>query len=201
MRPRAELQAWYASGWRLAPRLGPEAQDRIELAIRLNPVDPDYRLALGRFYHWQAQRQVFDAPLIGRLLDKAAASTRRALDLRPTWGEAWAALARLRADRGVADEVAIDALRNALKFSPWERRTLEDSVIAGMLLWPRLPGSVRRQYRQAVDRMFGFDRGRFVVDAALRYGWVPEVREHIPPGHGLHRYLESQLRVFGNAQG
>ena len=200
LRPRIEVAAWYAAGWQASVPGATDARRRIDFSIKLNPIDPAYHLALGRLYEWQARGQAFDAGLAQNMLDKAAASLRRAVQLRPTWGEAWVTLALVKAYQGETDQEAVTALKNALTFSPWESRTLEDSTIAGMLLWPALNDEVRHQFRQAVDRVFALGRGRFVVDAAIRYGWVSEVQMHIPAAHELRRYLNERLKKPGNGR-
>jgi tetratricopeptide (TPR) repeat protein len=168
----------------------------LALSIRLNSLDPAYHLALARSYEWQARSEAFDSALAQTWLDKAIASVRRATELRPVWAEAWVNLALVKAYRGDLDEEATYALQLALSLAPWEPRTLEDSVIAGMLMWPALDAPARSQFRQAVDRLFTLGRGQFVVDAALRYGWAAEVDAHIPLAHDLRRYLNAQRKVL-----
>lgn len=168
----------------------------LETAISLNPFAADYHLSLGRLYEWRARRQVFDPEQAIHLRKRALEVHYKALRLRPTWGEAWASLALIKAYHNAADHDAVLALDNALRYAPWEIRVLQDTAIAGMLLWPQLSDIYRKRFKAAVDRAFQLDKGRFIIDAALRYGWTAELDGYLGMNDGLRQYLHVRLRDY-----
>ncbi len=154
--PRQLLDDWDEQGhigdeesWRRAVGL-------LEWARRLNPLDAEIPLALGRFHHWRAVSLGMLDEGRHAALTRAGSYYRQALRLRPQWPLAWMYLGdALVLDRRLRDG-GLDALRKVIEKDPYGTHATQRALELLALAWPLLEAE---------------DRCRFGAVVAYRDAW------------------------------
>jgi protein-tyrosine phosphatase len=112
-----------------------EAHELATLAVRLAPMNADYREGLARVH----EMRFITAP-IGSLeaqasREMAIAAYKDAIKLRPTWPYAYAALAYALVRAGGHDAEVERVLAEAARLGPWEPQVMETIVDIGLDGW------------------------------------------------------------------
>ena len=118
----------------------------------------------------------------------------RALRARPSWGWAWARMAKELARSGRLSQGGLEALEKAMVLAPLEQSAQQEVISLGASIWPRLGEDQKQQLkrimRYAVDGLLT----REVVDAAIAYGLLDEVQPMLE-NEQQQRLLEQRLRA------
>lgn len=127
-----------------------------EWAVRLAPLNPDYRDVLARVYASRYLSTPAGAAIAQPYLEEAAELSRQAIRLRPAWPYTYVALAQFLARMGRTGQEFEDSLRQALRYGPWEPDILTAIIDMGLLNWDRLPASSRELVLQTILRGQGW---------------------------------------------
>lgn len=169
-------RAWESESGVAAVAEQDAARVRLERAYRLNPMDADYALALGRIHEAKALRYPVGDDIAQSERARAAEYYRQALALRPGWGFAWASLARAKMHDPDLDDEFYTALDRATIFGPWEPRVQDTVAWIGMTVWRKLEESQRERVRLTVRRVLDhYPRDRYVMQMAVRLYWDDEL--------------------------
>jgi len=85
-------------------------------------------------------------------LNKALAHSLRAAALRPTSGYTYSLVAIIKQQRGERDAIFHKALRQAVRYAPWEPGVQDNVIEAGSRAWDALDGAEREAIRETVRR-------------------------------------------------
>ncbi|HQV41151.1 MAG TPA: hypothetical protein PLN04_03955 [Moraxellaceae bacterium] len=113
------------------------------LAVRLSPMNADYREGLARIHEARFIMAPIGDPEARPEREKAIASYRDSIRLRPTWPYAHAALAYALVRAGGHDAEMESALAEAARLGPWEPKVMEAIVDIGLDGWYRISPASR----------------------------------------------------------
>jgi hypothetical protein len=116
------------------PNFG-DASKSVDIALRLDPLNPNDRLERARIDYRMAAGSGKDKHA---LFDDALYQARRSIRLRPTSPYSWSTLLRIKADMGEVDGEFMTALDSAVMLGPWEEETQRMVAEAGLDVWPKL---------------------------------------------------------------
>lgn len=112
-----------------------EARELGSLAVRLSPMNADYREGLARVHEARFLMVPPGAPEARQEREKAIAEYRESIRLRPTWPYAHAALAYALVRAGGHDAEVETVLADAARLGPWEPQVMEAIVDVGLDGW------------------------------------------------------------------
>lgn len=112
-----------------------EARALAGLAVRLAPLNADYRERLARVHEARFLMAPPGAVEARQEREKAIAQYRESIRLRPTWPYAHAALAYALVRAGGHDGEVERALASAARLGPWEPQVMEAIVDIGLDGW------------------------------------------------------------------
>jgi len=169
-------------------RLGYKASEK-------EPANADYRFMLARLHAWHQQS-------LKRKPAKTEAETRKvienlkgALARRPTWFEAWIALALVKFQSGRADHELKVALEKAMETGQYQTPVHHGAAFVGLRVWedlgPGLQERVSETVRLALDNRAV--RGFVVEQIVLTRRWSP-FGDKLAADPELMRLVESYQR-------
>lgn len=147
----------------------------LRFALHANPLNADYAVTLGRLNQWQAWQQPAkaDAAAYRRA---AIFRYRQGLNLRPSWGSAWAELAEAEVLLNGLTRESRHALRRAGALGRFEVDAQRKVLWMGMSNWQSLDDVEKNVVRDvAVARVLIDDPFNELAAMADRYGWGEEL--------------------------
>lgn len=120
------------------------AHQHAEHAVMLAPLSSEYHEILARVYASRYLNAPDGDAMAQPYLEKAAASYRDAIRLRPTWPYNYTGLAYTLRRMGRIDAEYEQSMRDALHYGPWEPGIMSAVVRVNLDLLPRLPASTRQ---------------------------------------------------------
>lgn len=153
----------------------------LQQAAALDSHDPQIQFELGRMSLWQAYHASTGSGERQDWLDAGVKHLRKALKGRPTWGQAWAELAFVHVQKG--DQLAaVDALKQAMHFEPYEGHTQWMVLASGFAVWPMLYGEAQTQFLRIVEHAMQSYWVERVIVPAVHNGHESVIR-HLVEGH------------------
>ena len=141
-----------------------DAKDRIRLALRHFPNQPDYLDLAGHLQEFQANQVGVIGKQRRELLESAAVHYRKALSVRPLWPYSWVNLLSVKDKLGQVDSEFNKALQRAVETGPWEPRVQLEVITSGVRHWDRLGGVGKNLVREKVkDAMKVQPRETFAI--------------------------------------
>ncbi len=128
-----------------------DALGSINMALRLDPENPNYREDRARLDYWEAVRS--EGARKAELLEDALFQIRQAIRLRPVSSYGWSTLMQVKMSLWEIDSEFFDALDNASMLGPWEPEIQRAVADAGLNVWAMLSDSQKR------DILDDFNRG------------------------------------------
>ncbi len=127
-----------------------DALAALNIALRLDPENPNYREDRSRLDYLEAQRS--EGARKAELLDDALFQIRKAIRLRPVSPYAWSMLMQVKMGLGEIDQEFLDALDNALMLGPWEPEIQRAVADAGLNVWAVLNDSQKGKILEDIKR-------------------------------------------------
>ena len=127
-----------------------DALAALNIALRLDPENPNYREDRSRLDYLEAQRS--EGARKAELLDDALFQIRKAIRLRPVSPYAWSTLMQVKMGLGEIDQEFLDALDNALMLGPWEPEIQRAVADAGLNVWAVLNDSQKGKILEDIKR-------------------------------------------------
>ena len=127
-----------------------DALAALNIALRLDPENPNYREERSRLDYLEAERS--GGARKAELLDDALFQIRKAIGLRPVSPYAWSTLMQVKMALGEIDPEFLDALDNALMLGPWEPEIQRAVADAGLNVWAVLNDSQKEKILQDIKR-------------------------------------------------
>jgi len=127
-----------------------EALERIRLALRTFPGQPDYQDFAGQLHELMADREGVVGQQRSDLLETAAGHYRKALSVRPLWPYSWVNLLSVKDKLGQVDMEFNKALHRAVETGPWEPRLQLAVITTGLRRWDRLRRTERNLIREEI---------------------------------------------------
>ncbi|MFC1664414.1 hypothetical protein ACFL17_02135 [Pseudomonadota bacterium] len=151
---------------------------------RFNLVKADYNFQLAKLYEWRAYQQRLSPKLHKTNRQIAGSFYVSSLELRPTWGSAWADLARNNLANVSTKDSGYLALEKALVYAPWEYGVLKNVATLGIINWHGMGDELKTELRKAIKKLLNnaADKNYF-LNLAKQYQWTKEL-ELIQAGQG-----------------
>ena len=156
----AFLTAWETAGSEPDERAWSIAHDAAQRAIDLYPVADGERLdRLGRIYSWQHFRQPYAAPQAQASRLAALEAYRASVNVRPSWPDSWARLARAKLYLQAFDDEFANALQQAFTQGPWRIGVNRELAQIGLIAWPRLTPEQQQTTLESARRVAVYSAG------------------------------------------
>ena len=157
------------------------AASQMQMAVHANPTNAQYVYNLARLYEWAAhQKPIFHKQAI-TLRTQAIQHFITALQLRPTWPQAWANLAMSKTlNLEFGDEVKM-ALANAMNYGVWEKGVFHKVIWISFINWNSLPKALKTQIEQRIKETVT-SKGQvpqYIQQTANRFNWQNKLKKII----------------------
>lgn len=184
--------------WRDKPAMPPSsdlahATTLVEVASKLIPGDASVHSELGYLLKLHALSHQYGSRAWQMWMRRAAAEFYKALQLRPTWGLAWAQYAQaqfLLGEKGHGSKVAF---HRALSLSPHESDTYHLIAWLGFAHWSVLAEQDRNKFRSFLKYYGNETYGYPLVDYAVLFYKERLVQDVVDKVPALAGYLKVKL--------
>ncbi len=149
--PRELVSDWSAGTERPAAEDLDKVIALVETATALKPGDAGLHLELGRLHKLRALALGYGTETRTAALQRAATEFHTAMQLRPSWGAAWAAYAQVQYLLGRNGRGSIEAFRQAMQLAPHEGDSYRLLAWLGFAHWPQLPAEDRQAFRALLN--------------------------------------------------
>jgi hypothetical protein len=136
-----------------------EAHGLAMLAVRLAPMNADYREGLARVHEMRFITAPIGMPEAKAEREMAIAAYQDSIRLRPTWPYAYAALAYALVRAGGHEAEVESALAEAARLGPWEPQVMEAIVDIGLDGWYRISPASRKVVSDTLLRSQSWQAG------------------------------------------
>lgn len=149
----AFIQDWEKKGSAPTEQAWQVAHDAIQHAISSYPAaNGEYLETLGYIQQWQAFGTPLDSAVAKPSREAAAQALRQATQARPTWPDAWAALAYAKLHLLSFDDELTHAMQQAQHFGPWRIGINRRIAEIGLIAFPVLNSEQRTIVSESIQR-------------------------------------------------
>lgn len=166
------------------------SRQKLALANKLNPWDPDIYFGLGALYEWKASSNLEFNEESRQMRTKAIHNFKEAINNRPTWANAWLNLAQsMLLNRELNDDV-FHAIHMGFKYGKWQPEISNKLIWMSIGIWNSIPEELKKIVREQVKIKLENNEpiSKFAV-LALRYRWFDEL-SNLVTNQKDKKYLE-----------
>lgn len=153
-----EIEAWSRPGFRRDTEALPQVIERLERALAIAPNNA-WALEFMGPMQFETMRRAIDPQIAVTAVRASHASSRRALQQRPTASQTWINLALTKQSLGEIDAEFFTALEQSARYGPWEPPVLLLGLQLGLGAWDRASPAQREGILQMRDRAVWRDPG------------------------------------------
>jgi len=144
------LNKWKLGEMRLGQDDWQQLQADLAWSLQLDPDNPELQQWMGTAIEGP-YKSYFTDRSVGDLARRVAVEHyRRSIQLQPTWPHAWMDLANVKFRLAEIDQEFYEAVRNAVKYGPWEPGVQAAVVRLGIVLWAELPEAEKPVFRETM---------------------------------------------------
>ena len=181
IQPNKLMTKWAANKEPFSEKKWQAAVTRLQSAIENNSNNAEHYFYLAALYDFKAyQKPIWNKSALKNRA-KAISLYKKALQLRPTWSDAWANLAMTKTLKiEFGDEVKV-ALSNALSYGPWEKNVFHKVLWVSLANWKGLPVTLQQQVIRRIKETVN-SNGRvpgYIQQTADHFKWHKELKNII----------------------
>ncbi|MCP8690031.1 hypothetical protein [Marinobacterium sedimentorum] len=120
----------------------------------------DYYERLGQIYEWQHHELNFGDAVAEPSRQRARDAYRLAIETRPNWPDTWVLLAFVKLRLLEFDEEFDRALAHGFENGPWRMGINRGLAKVGLIAWPQLDETQRRQILESAQRTVEFSQAQ-----------------------------------------
>lgn len=178
MGPLKAMQQWASDGQMGSHSRRQKQLSRLLMSLQVAPWSADRHMDLARFYTWHMRRTTRRSEQHQIYAQRTQQQLLAAVQQRPVWGLAWAALAENSVASGHYKPVIEGFLSRALRLGPYEPGTLRKIALVGMLHWSNLCPALRGAVRKVVRRSLQIDdHPATLIRLAFSLQWQDQLQD------------------------
>lgn len=192
--PRSIMNSWSEG----KPIPSEEEMDRLgrllAKAQSLNKQNADIAFDRGRFAEWRAQQYPLWTNEAHKYREEAIRYFQEALNLRPTWGMAWAHLANSLVLNQQLYSGGMDALEKASVLAPLEIPVQQRLIWLGLSQWKQMDDELQARMRNIIENALEYHQQNLVIKAVVDFKLEKELAD-LFVGEHLQKSLQRALAV------